>query len=170
MDSVGELERLARSFARHLEAENKSPKTVETYGEAVDQLIAYLASEAVTRASQVSTEQVEGFMVRLLELRAPATANNRFRALRQFFKWLVQEEYLPETSLLKGRLREIRDRARLRQGDVAEAIGRLQSFVSEYEAGQRRLDLVELRAVCIACGTTVRRLVDDYERRLKKGG
>jgi hypothetical protein len=28
MDSVGELDRLARSFARHLRADNKSPKTV----------------------------------------------------------------------------------------------------------------------------------------------
>ena len=30
MDSVGDLERLARSFERHLRAENKSPKTVIT--------------------------------------------------------------------------------------------------------------------------------------------
>ena len=28
MDSVGDLERLARSFERHLRAENTSPKTV----------------------------------------------------------------------------------------------------------------------------------------------
>jgi hypothetical protein len=34
MDSVGELDRLARSFTRHLRAENKSPKTVETYAAA----------------------------------------------------------------------------------------------------------------------------------------
>jgi hypothetical protein len=31
MDSVGELDRFARPFARHLKAENKSPMTVETY-------------------------------------------------------------------------------------------------------------------------------------------
>ena len=31
-DIVGDLDRMARSFARHLRAENKSPKTVETYG------------------------------------------------------------------------------------------------------------------------------------------
>lgn len=95
MDSVGELDRLARSFARHLKAENKSPKTVVTYGEAVGQMMSYLASAGATGVSQVSTEHVEGFMVTLLERRSPATANNRFRALRQFFKWLVQEEYIP---------------------------------------------------------------------------
>ncbi|HXQ61107.1 MAG TPA: hypothetical protein VN796_02165 [Acidimicrobiales bacterium] len=59
MESVGELDRLARSFARHLRAENKSSKTVETYGEAVGQLITYLVSQGVTGASQVSTERVE---------------------------------------------------------------------------------------------------------------
>ena len=43
MDSVGDLERLARSFERHLRAENKSPKTVTAYGESVTQLWGYLA-------------------------------------------------------------------------------------------------------------------------------
>lgn len=82
---------------------------------------------------------------------------------------VARTTYLPETTLLKELLRDLRVRAGLRQVDVAKAIGRHQSFVSEYETGQRRLDLVELRAVCTACGTTLRRLVDQYERRLAKG-
>ena len=32
VDSVGDLERRGTSFERHLRAENKSPKTVTTYG------------------------------------------------------------------------------------------------------------------------------------------
>ena len=70
--------------------------------------------------------------------------------------------------MLKQLLRDVRERARLRQVDLADAIGRPQSFISEYEAGQRRLDLVELREVCVACGTTLRKFTDEYERRLKK--
>lgn len=81
---------------------------------------------------------------------------------------MARTTYLPETTLLKELLRDVRDRAGLRQSDLADAIDRPQSFISEYEAGQRRLDLVELRAVCLACGTTLRKLVDEYERRLKK--
>jgi transcriptional regulator with XRE-family HTH domain len=69
--------------------------------------------------------------------------------------------------MLRELLRDIRERVGLRQVDVAEAIGRPQSFVSEYEAGQRRLDLVELREVCLACGTTLRKVTDEYERRLR---
>jgi transcriptional regulator with XRE-family HTH domain len=68
--------------------------------------------------------------------------------------------------MLKSLLRDVRERAGLRQVDLAEEIGRPQSFISEYEAGQRRLDLVELREVCLACGTTLRKLVNEYERRL----
>jgi transcriptional regulator with XRE-family HTH domain len=68
--------------------------------------------------------------------------------------------------MLKELLLDIRVRAGLRQVDLAEAIGRPQSFISEYERGQRRLDLVELREVCVACSTTLRKLVNEYERRL----
>jgi Zn ribbon nucleic-acid-binding protein len=42
--------------------------------------------------------------------------------------------------------------------------------VSRYEAGQRRLDFVELRTDCVACGMTLRKLTDEYERRLRKLG
>jgi hypothetical protein len=52
-------------------------------------------------------------------------------------------------------------------GRLAKTIGRPQSFISEYERGQRRLDLVELREVCVACSTTLRKLVNEYERRLE---
>ncbi len=81
---------------------------------------------------------------------------------------MARTTYLPETELLKELLREFRERAGYRQVDVARQIDRPQSFVSEYEAGQRRLDLVELREVCLACGTTLRKLVNEFERRLQQ--
>jgi len=79
---------------------------------------------------------------------------------------VARTTYLPETAVLKQLLRDLRMEAGLRQSDLAATIGRPQSFVSEYEAGQRRLDLVELRAVAIACGTNLPKLVDEYEQRL----
>ena len=79
---------------------------------------------------------------------------------------VARTTYLPETRTLKELLRDLRVDAGLRQQDVGAAIGRSQSFVSEYETGQRRLDLVELRAVATACGSTLRKLVDEFERRL----
>lgn len=49
-------------------------------------------------------------------------------------------------------LKEVRESAGLRQQDVASALKQPQSFVSKYESGERRLDLLELEQVCKACG------------------
>jgi hypothetical protein len=54
MDRIGDLDRLARSFERHLRAENKSPKTVATYGEAITQLSAHLAQFGIGHASRIT--------------------------------------------------------------------------------------------------------------------
>ncbi len=45
------------------------------------------------------------------------------------------------------RLRQARKEAGLTQVQVAERIGRTQSFVTKAERGERRLDVVELRAL-----------------------
>jgi transcriptional regulator with XRE-family HTH domain len=57
----------------------------------------------------------------------------------------------------------IRKEAKLDQAAVAKAVGKGQSFVSRYEAAERRLDVLELRAVCKACGTTLARFVKRLE-------
>lgn len=51
-----------------------------------------------------------------------------------------------EHGVLVGVLRELRLTAGLRQSDVAERLDVHQSFVSKYESGERRLDLVEREA------------------------
>lgn len=63
-------------------------------------------------------------------------------------------------------LREIRIEAGLRQEDVALRLGKPQSFVSKYESGERRLDILELRDVCAACGTRLPDFVERLEARL----
>lgn len=57
----------------------------------------------------------------------------------------------------------IRQEAGLDQTTVAKAVGKGQSFVSRYESGERRLDILELRAVCQACGITLARFVKRLE-------
>ena len=101
MESVGDLERLARSFERHLRAENKSPKTVTTYGDSVTQLRVYLTGEGITSAVQIRREHVEGFMEQILEKRSAATASVRFRALQQFFRWLADDEHVEADPMAK---------------------------------------------------------------------
>lgn len=52
-------------------------------------------------------------------------------------------------------LRQLRKEAGLTQVDVAKRLDVPQSFVSKYEIGERRLDVVELRHVAEAIDTTV---------------
>lgn len=57
-----------------------------------------------------------------------------------------------ERTILQDLLRQIRQDAGLRQQDLATRIGEPQSFVSKYESGERRLDILELRRICAAVG------------------
>jgi transcriptional regulator with XRE-family HTH domain len=52
-------------------------------------------------------------------------------------------------------LRDTRLNVGLRQVDLANRLGVPQSFVSKYESGERRLDLLEVRSVCHALNTTL---------------
>ena len=54
---------------------------------------------------------------------------------------------------LRRLLRRARLAAGLKQADVAVRLGVPQSFVSKYESGQRKLDVIELREVCAVLGT-----------------
>jgi transcriptional regulator with XRE-family HTH domain len=72
--------------------------------------------------------------------------------------------YSEELGVLVGLLRQLREEAGLRQVDLAERLDRHQSFVSKYEAGQRRLDLIELRAVAAALGVSLSEVVRRFEK------
>jgi hypothetical protein len=61
-------------------------------------------------------------------------------------------------------LRRIRLDAGLRQVDVAKRLKEPQAFVSRYETGERRLDLLEIREVCRAVGINLRDFVKEFEK------
>jgi transcriptional regulator with XRE-family HTH domain len=75
---------------------------------------------------------------------------------------------LPDHSVLLELLVHIREKANLRQIEVAAALKRPQSFVSKYETGERRLDVLELREVCRACGIDLKEFVALLDRRTKR--
>jgi transcriptional regulator with XRE-family HTH domain len=61
-------------------------------------------------------------------------------------------------------LRQMRAEAGLTQTEIAQRLGQPQSFVSKYESGERRLDVLELRQVCAVVGVSL----DDFVRRLER--
>ena len=88
------------SFRLYLAAEGKAAKTVRTYTEAVAWFAAsHLRREAGrTCWEEAGKQDVQQWMVWLLERYSAAYASNQFRALQQFFKWLAAEEEIGRAS------------------------------------------------------------------------
>lgn len=69
--------------------------------------------------------------------------------------------------LFQDLLRQVRLEAEIRQIDLADRLDQPQSFVSKYESGERRLDVLELRQVCNALGITLEKFVRRLEDSLR---
>lgn len=65
-------------------------------------------------------------------------------------------------------LYQLRIAAGLKQAELADRLGEPQSFVSKYESGERRLDLVELRTILFQLDTNLNDFVSELEERIIK--
>ena len=63
-------------------------------------------------------------------------------------------------------LRDIRQKKGIRQAELAERLGVPQSFVSKYEAGDRQLDIIELRRICELLGISFGDFVQQLEEKI----
>ena len=86
------------SFRLYLAAEGKVGKTVRTYIEAVQWFAAaHLRRETgLTSWEEVGKQDIQRWIVRLLDRYSAAYASNQYRALQQFFKWLAAEDEIPD--------------------------------------------------------------------------
>ena len=102
--SVGHLAALLPSWRRHLRAENKSPRTIQSYEEAATLFAAFLAAEGLpTAVEDIRRAHVEAWLDHLIRLHKPATVANRYRSLQQLFRWLEDEEELSRSPMAKMR-------------------------------------------------------------------
>ncbi|MGA2937428.1 MAG: helix-turn-helix transcriptional regulator [Syntrophobacteraceae bacterium] len=76
--------------------------------------------------------------------------------------------YTSQQKRLQELLHQLRQEAGLRQIDLAKRLGVPQSFVSKYESGERRLDILELRAVCASLGISLQKFVRRLENALSE--
>ncbi len=94
----------AASFGRHLRASNLSPRTVQSYLEAVDLFTRYLDEQGMpTTLSAIKREHVEAFIEALLAKYKATTAANRYAGLRAFFRWAVDEGEIKDSPMAKMR-------------------------------------------------------------------
>ncbi len=89
----GDVRAEVEPWTTHLRAEHKSPRTIESYADSLRQLGDFLADRGMpTQASAIRREHVEAFLLDLTERgRSPATVALRFRSLRPFFAYMIEE-------------------------------------------------------------------------------
>jgi transcriptional regulator with XRE-family HTH domain len=69
--------------------------------------------------------------------------------------------------ILRRLLREQREGKSWRQQDLADRLEKPQSYVSKYESGERRLDVLELREICLALGISLAAFAEKLEKALR---
>jgi site-specific recombinase XerD len=82
------LDGLLRSWERHLRVANVSDRTLEAYTETLRWYAEWLDGRDPSR------QTFRDYIAELLETKAPATAETRWRRIRQFDRWLVAEDEL----------------------------------------------------------------------------
>src|ERR1017187_3730178 len=75
----------------------RAAKPVRPYPEAVQWFAARLLQAGRTWWEEASRQDVQGWIVWLLERYSAAYASNQFRALQQFFRWLAAEDEIPDS-------------------------------------------------------------------------
>lgn len=72
--------------------------------------------------------------------------------------------YDDENRLLVAMLKEARIRAGMSQQELAEKLDHYRTFVSKYEARERRLDVAEIRKICVALEIEFIGFLTDYDK------
>jgi transcriptional regulator with XRE-family HTH domain len=75
--------------------------------------------------------------------------------------------HTPKQKRLLLLLRELRLEAGLTQAELGSRIQKDQTFISKYESGERRLDILEVRELCRALGVPLTEFVRRLENDLK---
>ena len=82
---------------------------------------------------------------------------------------MTRSLFSPAYTQLRESLVAARRSRGMTQAELAQLLGRPQSFVSKYERGERRLDVVEVVEVATALGVEPCDLVQDVARSLRDG-
>lgn len=100
MSDYDDITTLAESWRRSLRAEAKSTNTIKLYIGATQVFSTWLTAQGrSTAVTQIHRGDVEDFMTSIMATRTASTAATRYRALQQFFKWLVIEHEIERSPM-----------------------------------------------------------------------
>ena len=75
-----------------------------------------------------------------------------------------REKWSARQAILLDALKRVRTESGQTQMEMAAKLQRPQSYVSKYENGERRLDLIEISEICKACGVSLSDFVQVIEK------
>ena len=79
---------------------------------------------------------------------------------------MEKSTHTKEYDLVRAELKAAREGAQLSQRALAERLGVPHSWVAKVEAGERRIDMVELCWILAACGKQVPRALADLGKKI----
>lgn len=94
----------------------------------------------------------------IIEYRSPATITVAMK----------KTIYSPGQQHLIALLKQARLDAGLQQSELAERLGTSQSVISKIETGERQIDVLELRQICLALGVRLEEFVRRLERQIRQ--
>ncbi len=77
---------------------------------------------------------------------------------------MVGKHRTPQQRKLQSIFRDVRKQGGLTQFELAEMLGKPESYVSKYESGERQLDLPEIEAICLVVGIELAEFVRRYQQ------
>lgn len=105
------LRSLRGSWERALKARNRSPRTIRSYLDSLDDLAEFLESSGMpTGVTSIRREHIESFLVALTEKGLkPASLAVAYRSIRPFFRWLVDEDEITRSPMERMRQPQVPD-------------------------------------------------------------
>jgi site-specific recombinase XerD len=83
------------AFVQHLESKKRSPATILAYRADLEQLFGFLQKQNKVIINQVNQNDIESFKNSLLNNKyTPKSVSRKLNAVKTFFRWLVQENYI----------------------------------------------------------------------------
>lgn len=77
--------------------------------------------------------------------------------------------YTAEYEVVLDLLRTLREQSGITQMELAHLLEQSQSYVSKVERGDRRLDVIQLRTICLTLGSNLPDFIAKLEKRLLSG-
>ncbi|HTW97958.1 MAG TPA: phage integrase N-terminal SAM-like domain-containing protein, partial [Acidimicrobiales bacterium] len=97
LDTLADTE---AEFVQSLRVKNRSPRTIETYLEAIHLLDAFLAERGHSRAVRdVTAADIEAFQLAELARLKPSSVAVRFRSLRAYWNWCARARGLSRSPM-----------------------------------------------------------------------